>query len=133
MIDGVPEESRDLLLDETRAFACLATVMKDGSPQVTPVWFDVADGLIRVNTAEGRVKCRNMKKRASVALAIADPKDPYRYLQIRGRVERWTNEGARAHIDRLANKYLGRQTYDGPADEQRLIFFIRPGAAPGLG
>ena len=133
MIGGVPEESRDLLLDETRAFAYLTTVMKDGSPQVTPVWFDVADGLIRVNTAEGRVKCRNMKKRASVALAIADPKDPYRYLQIRGRVERWTNEGARAHIDRLANKYLGRQTYDGPADEQRLIFFIRPGATPDLG
>ena len=133
MIDGVPEESRDLLLDETRAFAFLTTVMKDGSPQVTPVWFDVADGLIRVNTTDGNTKCRNMKKRHRVALAIADPKDPYHYLQIRGRVERWTNEGARAHIDRLANKYQGRQTYDGPADEQRLIFFIRPGAAPGLG
>jgi PPOX class probable F420-dependent enzyme len=133
MIDGVPEESRDLLLDETRAFAFLTTVMKDGSPQVTPVWFDVADGLIRVNTTEGNTKCRNMKRRAGVALAIADPKDPYRYLQVRGRVERWTNEGARGHIDRLATKYLGRQSYDGPADEQRLIFFIRPGAAPGLG
>ncbi|MBM2843910.1 MAG: class F420-dependent oxidoreductase [Anaerolineales bacterium] len=133
MIDGVPEESRDLLLDETRAFAFLTTVMKDGSPQVTPVWFDVADGLIRVNTTEGNTKCRNMKRRAGVALAIADPKDPYRYLQVRGRVERWTNEGARGHIDRLANKYLGRQSYDGPADEQRLIFFIRPGAAPGHG
>jgi len=133
MIDGVPEESRDLLLDETRAFAFLTTVMKDGSPQVTPVWFDVADGLIRVNTTEGNTKCRNMKRRAGVALAIADPKDPYRYLQVRGRVERWTNEGARGHIDRLATKYLGRQSYDGPADEQRLIFFIRPGATPGLG
>ncbi len=95
MIDGVPEESRDLLLDETRAFAHLATEMADGSPQVTPVWFDVGRRMIRVNTAEGRVKCRNMKQRAGVALAIADPKDPYRYLQIRGRVDAGRTRGAR--------------------------------------
>ena len=133
MIDGIPEEFGDLLLDETRAFAFLTTVMKDGSPQVTPVWFDVADGLIRINTTEGNTKCRNMKKRHQVALAIADPKNPYRYLQVRGRVERWTTDEARDHIGRLANKYLGTPTYDGPADEHRVSFFIRPGARRGLG
>ena len=133
MIDGIPEKFRDLLADETRAFAYLATVMKDGSPQVTPVWFDVEGDLIRVNTAEGRTKWRNMKVRERVALAIADPKDPYRYLQVRGRVERWTLEGGREHIDRLAFKYHGRRRYDGPPGEQRFIFFIRPDSSSGMG
>jgi PPOX class probable F420-dependent enzyme len=129
----VPEKFQDLLLDEARAFAYLTTVMKDGSPQVTPVWFDVADGLIRVNTTDGNTKSRNMKKRDRVALAITDPKNAYRYLQVRGRVVRWTSEGAREHIDRLANKYQGRRTYDGPADEPRLTFLIRPEAVSGQG
>jgi PPOX class probable F420-dependent enzyme len=133
MIKEIPEKFQDLLLDQARAFAYLTTIMKDGSPQVTPVWFDVADGLIRVNTAEGRTKCRNMKKRDRVALAIADPKNPYRYLQLRGRVERWTSVGARQDIDRLANKYQGRPTYDGPADEPRVTFLIRPDAVSGQG
>jgi PPOX class probable F420-dependent enzyme len=133
MIAGIPEEDQDLLADEARAFAFLATVMKDGSPQVTPVWFDIDEGMIRVNTAEGRVKWRNMKARPRVALAIADPKDPYRYVQVRGRVERWTTEGAREHIDRLAHIYHGRRRYDGPADEQRVIFYIRPDSSSGMG
>ena len=133
MIDGIPEELQYLLLDETRAYAYLATVMADGSPQVTPVCFDVADGVIRVNTAVGRTKWRNMKRRAQVALVIADPRNPYRYLQVRGRVERWTEEGAREHIDRLSQKYDGTETYDGPADEQRVIFLIRPESAIGQG
>jgi PPOX class probable F420-dependent enzyme len=132
MVEGVAEKDQDLLKDETRAYAYLATVMKDGSPQVTPVWFDVAGGLIRVNTAEGRTKCRNMKKRDRVALVIADPRDPFHYVQIRGRVESWTHDGARAHIDRLAGKYVGKSVYDGPADEQRITFLIRPDRGRGL-
>ena len=81
MLKEVPENFLDLLADETRAFAYLATVMKDGSPQVTPVWFNTDGEYILVNSAKGRVKDRNMRKRPQVALAIADPKNPYRYMQ----------------------------------------------------
>src|SRR5438105_10330558 len=90
------------LLQQKKAFANLATVMPDGTPQVTPVWFDYADGIIRVNTAKGRVKARNMKQDAPVALAIMDPDNAYRYIQIRGRVRRVVEEGAARHIDSLA-------------------------------
>src|SRR3984957_1618435 len=104
---AIPEKYADLL-DQKKSFANLATVMPDGSPQVTPVWFDYKDGLIRVNSAKGRVKARNMKTGASVALAVMDPDNPYRYVQVRGQVGRVTEDGADAHIDALAKKYLGR-------------------------
>ena len=90
------------------AFAHLATVMPDGSPQNTPVWFDYADGKIRVNSARGRTKVRNMKLGAKVALSIMDPDNPDRYVQLRGIVTRVReDEVAAAHIDQLAHKYLG--------------------------
>jgi hypothetical protein len=122
----IPESHRDLFLDETRAFAVLATTMPDGSPQATPVWFDVEEGLIRVNTARGRAKDRNMTSRPSIALAILDPADPYRYLQIRGTVVDVTEQGARQHIDRLAFKYLGKERYPWPVTSPRVIYRIRP-------
>src|SRR4051794_10195541 len=90
------------LLEQKKAFAHLATVMPDGSPQVTPVWFDYAGGAIRVNTARGRVKARNMQQGSPVALSIIDPDNPYRYIQVRGRVATVTEDGADAHIDALA-------------------------------
>src|SRR3984893_17675647 len=77
----IPEKYLDLLTQK-KAFAVLATTMPDGSPQVTPVWFDYKDGVVRVNTAKGRVKARNLKKDAAVALAVIDPDNPYRYIQI---------------------------------------------------
>ena len=79
-------KSTSTFLERKKAFAALATTMSDGSPQVTPVWFDYKDGILRVNTAKGRVKARNLKEGADVALAIIDPDNPYRYIQIRGRV-----------------------------------------------
>ena len=85
-----PEKFRDLLNPETKAFLFLATTMSDGSPQVTPVWFDSDDEHILVNTNEGRVKDRNMKARSKVAMVIQDPADAYRYLQIRGEVVGFT-------------------------------------------
>src|SRR5438128_1390051 len=102
----IPDNFLDLLR-EKKAFANLATVMPDGTPQVTPVWFDYTDGVIRVNTAKGRVKARNMKEGAPVALAVMDPDNAYRYIQIRGRVRRVVEQGADRHIDSLAKKYLG--------------------------
>jgi PPOX class probable F420-dependent enzyme len=122
------------LLNDKKAFAHLATVMPDGTPQVTPVWFDYVGGAIRVNSARGRVKDRNMKEGAAVALSILDPDDPYRYLQIRGRVRKVTEEGAAAHIDSLAKKYLGQEKYPyhQPGDV-RVIYEIEPRRVQGMG
>src|ERR1700761_8121182 len=94
------------LLTEKKAFAHIATLQPDGSPQVTPVWFDYTSGAIRVNTAKGRIKARNLSGGSKVALSILDPDNPYRYIQIRGTVSKDTAEGADAHVDSLANKYL---------------------------
>jgi PPOX class probable F420-dependent enzyme len=129
----IPEKYLDLL-QQKKAFANLATLMPDGTPQVTPVWCDYNDGLVRVNTAKGRVKARNLKKGAPVALAIADPDNPYRYVQIRGRVRLVTEDGAAAHIDSLAKKYLGQDKYPYAAPgEVRLLCEIEPTSASGLG
>jgi PPOX class probable F420-dependent enzyme len=122
----VPDSHKDLLQDETRAFAFLATSMKDGSPQVTPVWFDMDGERIRINTARGRVKEKNMKVRRQVALAIIDPDDPYRYIQVRGRVVEIREAGAREHIDRLSEKYTGNPEYQNYRGETRVIFYIEP-------
>ncbi len=128
----IPEKYLDLLQQKT-AFANLATVMPNGSPQVTPVWFDFQDGVIRVNTAKGRVKARNMKEGASVALAIMDPDNAYRYIQIRGRVRRVSEQGADAHIDRLAKKYLGKDKYPfAQPGEVRAMYEIEPVSASGM-
>src|SRR5580658_3903626 len=106
LMTEIPAAFQDLLTNN-KAFAHLATIMPDGSPQVTPVWFDYSNGRIRVNTAKGRVKARNMAEGSRVALSILDPDNPYRYLQIRGTVARVTETGGVAHIDNLAKKYLG--------------------------
>ena len=89
---AIPDKYLDLL-QQKKAFANLATLMPDGSPQVTPVWIDYANGAIRFNTAKGRVKARNLKVGSPVALAIMDPDQPYRYLQVRGRVSRVADQG----------------------------------------
>jgi PPOX class probable F420-dependent enzyme len=122
----IPENYRDLLQQKT-TFANLATVMPDGSPQVTPVWFDYQGDVVRVNTAKGRVKARNMREGAPVALAIMDPDNPYRHIQIRGRVRLATEEGAQDHIDSLAKKYLGKDKYPySQPGEVRLLVEIEP-------
>jgi PPOX class probable F420-dependent enzyme len=130
---AIPDKYLDLL-QQKKAFANLATVMPDGSPQVTPVWFDYTNGLIRVNTARGRVKARNMKEGAPVALAIMDPDNAYRYIQVRGRVTRATEEGAGAHIDLLAKKYLGKDKYPWAQPGQvRVIYEIEPTSTSSMG
>ena len=125
MLKDIPGNFHDLLEDETQAFAYLATTMKDGSPQVTPVWFNTNGEYILVNSAKGRVKDRNMRKRPQVALAIADPKDPYRYLSVRGSVVEIT-EKAQSHISiRWRRNIRGVDLYPGPRDD-RVIYKIRP-------
>jgi PPOX class probable F420-dependent enzyme len=122
-----PKKYRDLLKDETRAFVYLATIMDDGTPQVTPVWFDSEDEFILINTAAGRIKDHNMQARPNVALVIQDPNDPYRYVQVRGKVVDRTTQGADAHIDRLSLKYLGNPVYQNRTPGmQRVIYKIQP-------
>jgi PPOX class probable F420-dependent enzyme len=129
----IPEKYLDLFTGK-KALASLATLMPDGSPQVTPVWFDYEGGKIRVNTARGRVKARNMTLGSRVALAIIDPDNPYRYVQVRGSVASITEEGADAHIDSLAKKYLGKDKYPyGQLGEVRVLYTIEPLSVSPMG
>jgi len=123
--NSIPEEFLDLF--EKRAFAHLATIMPDGSPQSTPVWIDYDGEYILVNTARGRQKDKNMSRNPDVAISILDPEDPYRYMQVRGIVAEATEEGAFEHIDKMAKKYLGYDKYPNhqPGDV-RVIYKIKP-------
>ncbi|HLX37993.1 MAG TPA: PPOX class F420-dependent oxidoreductase [Candidatus Binataceae bacterium] len=129
----IPSKFTDLFADQTKAFASVATVLKDGSPQVTPVWFDTAGDYIRINTASGRVKSRTLLPGRKVALAIMDPANPYRYIQVRGTVTKVTKDGADAHIDKLAQKYMGRDYPFRQPGEDRIIIEIAPESVQTMG
>jgi PPOX class probable F420-dependent enzyme len=121
----IPDNYLDLF--NKKAFANLATLMPDGSPQVTPVWCDYDGENILINTAAGRVKDKNLQREPRVSLSILDPDNPYRYLQIRGRVVERTHEGADEHINRMAKKYLGVDVYPYRAQgEVRILYKIKP-------
>jgi PPOX class probable F420-dependent enzyme len=121
----IPEKNKDLF--KKKAFASLGTLKADGSPQVTPVWVDYDGKYVIVNTAEGRVKDRNLRRDGRVALAIMDPDNPYRYLGIEGKVAEVTKNGADAHIDKMAKKYLGMDKYPHrQPGEVRVMFKIQP-------
>jgi PPOX class probable F420-dependent enzyme len=114
-------------LIEGKNFAYLATLMPDGSPQVTPVWIDREGDVILVNTAVGRVKQKNTARDNRVAISIANQDSPYEKVVIRGRVIAQTFEGAEAHIDKLAMKYTGAKKYQrSRPDEKRIIIKIEP-------
>jgi PPOX class probable F420-dependent enzyme len=132
MADKIPEPFKDLFTKV--AYANLATVMPDGSPQVTPVWFDYDGECLRINSAKSRIKDKNMRRDKRVAVSIQDPDNAYRYLAIRGNIAEITEEGADAHIDSLAKKYLGKDKYPfrGPG-EVRVIYKIRPEKVSTMG
>ena len=121
----IPEQYKDLF--DKKAFASLATVMPNGQPQVTPVWCDFDGSHVIVNSAKGRRKDRNMRSDPRVSLAISDPDNPYRYLEIRGTVVRITEEGADDHIDSMAKKYMGLDKYPyRQPGEVRVVYEIEP-------
>jgi PPOX class probable F420-dependent enzyme len=123
---------RDIL--DKKGFAHVATVDTDGRPQVTPVWVDFDGTHVRINTARGRVKDRNLATNPQVALSVQDPDNPYRYVQIRGRVIEMTEQGADAHIDSLAKKYMGVDRYPGrQPNEKRVLVKITPEHVQGMG
>jgi PPOX class probable F420-dependent enzyme len=106
---SIPDSHVDLF--HKKAFANLATLMPNGSPQVTPVWVDYDGRHVIINTAEGRQKDKNLQRDGRVALSIMDPENPYRYLEVRGHIEQRTRDGADQHIDAMARKYLGQDKY----------------------
>jgi PPOX class probable F420-dependent enzyme len=125
MPEVIPQKYRDLF--HKRAFASLGTLMPDGSLQVTPVWCDIEGDYVLFNSAKGRQKDKNVRRDPRVAMAIIDPENPYRYLEIRGKVVEITEQGADAHIDKLAKKYLGVDKYPHrQPGEIRVIYKIRP-------
>jgi PPOX class probable F420-dependent enzyme len=122
----IPASHADLLTTK-QAFANVATLNPDGSPQVTPVWVDFDGAHVLINTAKGRVKAKNLAREPRVAISIADPENPYRYLGIQGRVVEMSETGGDAHIDKMAKKYLGKDSYPFRAPgEVRLIVKIAP-------
>jgi PPOX class probable F420-dependent enzyme len=132
MAKTIPDNYLDLF--KKRAFANLATLMPDGSPQVTPVWCDYDGENVLINTAAGRVKDKNLQREPRVSLSILDPDNPYRYLQIRGRVVERTHEGADEHIDSMAKKYLGVDVYPyRNQGEVRIIYKIKPESTSTMG
>ena len=129
---NIPDSHKDLL--QKKAFANVATVNADGTPQVTPVWFDADGDQLRINTARGRVKDKNLRRNPVVALTVMDPDNPYRYVQVKGQVTEVTETGADAHIDALAKKYTGADKYGNRRPgEVRVIFKIRPERVQTMG
>jgi PPOX class probable F420-dependent enzyme len=126
MPDVIPEDYLDLLTAEKRAFADLALVLKDGTPQVSPVWFDYEDGLIVINTARGRLKDKVLRQHPVVAISIRDPDDPYRYLLIRGPVVDETEAGGEDGIRDLHLKYHGNRNYMMGPGMVRVIYKVKP-------
>ena len=119
----IPESYHDLL--DRPLIMSLATTLPDGTPQVTPVWFNYENGMIYFNTASGRLKDRAIKQTPYVAVTIVDPDNMYRYLAIRGPVT-IHEEGGREHINLLAKRYTGADKYPGPESEQRIKFALTP-------
>jgi hypothetical protein len=126
MMKGIPESKLNLLKDETKAYAFLATTMADGTPQVTPVWFSTDDTHILINTRRGRVKDKNMRQRPDVAVLIMDFSDPLTYLQVRGKVVESTEEGANEHTNALSHKYDNQDFRPLEEGEVRVIYKILP-------
>ena len=123
---AIPERLADLLSWEKKAIANLALVLKDGAPHVTPIWFDYDGSHIIVNTTRGRVKDRVMRRRPTVALAISDPANLYRYLLIWGAVVGESEEGGYEMICKLNDKYHGKYEYPKRPGEVRVTYKIRP-------
>ncbi len=122
---NVPSSHADLL--DKPGFVHVATLGPRGEPQSTPVWYDTDGEFIKISQTAGRQKYRNLQRDPRVALSIIDPDNPYRYLEIRGRVERFEDDADNAFINSLAQKYLGQDEYPyhQPGDE-RVTLYISP-------
>jgi PPOX class probable F420-dependent enzyme len=128
----IPASHQDIL--KKKAFAHFATLMPDGTPQVSPVWVDEQDGYVLVNSAAGRVKDKNVRQNPQVAISATDPDNPYRMVAIRGRVVEYQTDGADDHIDKMAKKYMDKDKYPfRQPGEQRVIYKIEPKSVSTMG
>lgn len=124
-VEQLPEGARNLIEDTNLAH--FITLMKDGSPQVTPLWIDHDGDYVLINTAEGRQKPRNLRRDPRVAISIVDRNNPFRTLQVRGKVVEWVKgDEAWQHIDKLSQKYNGNPNYPRREGEERIILRIEP-------
>ena len=122
---SLPDALLDLLRRPSPCF--LSTLMPDGSPQMTQTWVDTDGHDVLINTVRGHQKVRNVERDPRVALNVADPDDPSRYFEVRGRVTEVTEVGAREHIDELSQRYIGRPyPWFGGRDQVRLLVRIAP-------
>ncbi|MGA2285483.1 MAG: PPOX class F420-dependent oxidoreductase [Dehalococcoidia bacterium] len=127
----LPEKAKALLLAPN--IANIATIMPNGAPHVVPVWVDYEDGYVLINTAEGRQKLKNIRRDPRVGMDVVDRQDVYAVLALRGHVVEITRDGADAHIDKLAKKYLGQDKYPFRSPgEQRVIIRIEPDRLLGM-
>jgi PPOX class probable F420-dependent enzyme len=118
---------RDVKLIDGKNFAFLATLQPDGSPHVTPMWVDHEGDMILMNTAIGRIKQKNVTRDPRVSITIVDSNNPYDRIVMHGRVVSQTEQGAEAHIDKLAKKYTGANKYQKASPtEKRIILKIEP-------
>ncbi len=132
MSEVIPQQYADLF--EKQAFGNLGTLMKDDSPQVTPVWVDFDGKFVRFNSAKGRIKDKNIRRDPRVAITLQDPANPYRYLEVRGRVVEITENGADDHINKLSQKYLGKPIYPfSKPGEVRVIYKVEPQKVSSMG
>ncbi|MFA9414945.1 pyridoxamine 5'-phosphate oxidase family protein [Natrinema sp. HArc-T2] len=123
---SIPDDFHDLF--EKQTFAHVATLTDEGLPHVTPVWidYDADDGLLLVNTERHRQKAKNAAHNPAIGVSMADPDDPYRRLSVIGEVEELTTDGAREHIDDLAQRYMDVDEYPNPIESERVLLRIRP-------
>jgi PPOX class probable F420-dependent enzyme len=129
------ELSQDLLELLNRPSTCyVATMMPDGSPQLTQTWVDTDGEHVLINSVQGFLKVRNIERDPRVAVAVSDPDNPRRYFQVRGRVVDVTTHGAAEHIEKLSQKYLGTPyPWFGGRDQVRVIITIEPEKISGMG
>ncbi|QGN06693.1 PPOX class F420-dependent oxidoreductase [Halorhabdus sp. CBA1104] len=122
----IPSTFQELF--ETATFAHVTTMTPAGEPHTTPVWvdYDAEDNRLLVNTERGRRKERNVARDPTVSVSMVDPDDPYRFLSVTGEVAETTTEGAREHIDALAQRYMGEDEYPNPIETERVLLRIRP-------
>jgi PPOX class probable F420-dependent enzyme len=125
-VPQIPEEYHDLF--DRPTIAHVVTLFPDGRPHATPVWidYDAGEDRLLVNTERGRRKTRNVEQNPTVAVSMTDPDDPYRFISVTGAVDEVTTEGARAHIDELAGRYMDVDKYPNPVETERIVLRIRP-------
>lgn len=121
----IPESHRDLVSEDSKAIAYLATTLSDGAPVISPVWFGIIDEQIAVFSGAGSLKTKNMQARPQVSVVLQDPDDVYRYVQIRGRYVNSISEGAHDFLDKVSRRYIGKD-YPEATSDNGLILLIQP-------